>query len=175
MVTNYYHLHKKYLKGSVLHFTMSDEDVSDSLTTQIAERDIYYTDLLKNHISLTHARGICKEVHKWLFFWILIVACCFGISYIHKIFNVILSAEDITLIIDSIPVIITALISLISTIIAVPITITKFLFNTKEDDNITTLIQHTQDHDSSGINLFKERFLPKGNSSRMTLVNSDDI
>ncbi len=173
MATNYNHLHKKYLRGSVLHFTMSDEDVSGSLTTQIAERDKHYTNLLKNHISLTNARGICKEIHKWLFFWILMIACCFGLFYIHKIFQVILSANDITLIINSIPVIITALISLISTIIAVPITITKFLFNTKEDDNITTLIKHTQEHDASGINLFKERLLPK-NKAPMMPVDSDD-
>ena len=54
--------------------------------------------------------------------------------------------------------IITALISFISTIIVVPLTIAKFLFNAKEDDNITTLIKHTQEHDVSGINIFKGRF-----------------
>lgn len=173
-MVDYYKLHKKYIRGSLLHFTISDEDVSDSLTTQIAERDIYYTDLLKDHMSLTKARGICKEIHKWLFFWILVVACGFGIYYIQKIFKTIFAFEDVNVIIDAIPLIITALVSLISTIIAVPVTIAKFLFNTKEDDNITTLIQHTQDHDSSGINLFKERLLPKSNKPKMQSLDSDD-
>ena len=170
----YYKLHKKYIRGAFLHFTMSDEDVSDSLTTQIAERDMYYTDLLKDHMRLTKIRGNCKEFHKWTFFWILVVACGVGIYYISRVFKAVFSVDDVNVIIDSIPIIITALVSLISTIIAVPVTIAKFLFNTKEDDNITTLIQHTQDHDSSGINLFKERFLNKVNKSEATVINSDE-
>ena len=173
-MNNYYKTVNKYLSGSQLHFTISDEDVSGSLTTQIAERDIYYTDLLKNHLSLTKARGICKEIHKWIFFWLIIVACAFGILYIQRIFKRILGADEINVIIDGIPIIVTALVSLVSTIIIVPVTIAKFLFNTKEDDNITSLIQHTQDHDTSGINLFKERLLRKRGKSKMDTIDSDE-
>ena len=171
---DYYSLHRKYIRGSLLHFTMSDEDVSDSLTTQIAERDIYYTDLLKDHIALTKFRGICKEIHKWLFFWLLVCASGVGIYFIYQIFKSVFTMGDPTIIIDSIPLIITALVSLVSTIIVIPHTIAKFLFNTKEDDNITVLIQHTQDHDSSGITLFKERLLPKSGKSKMTSLDSDE-
>lgn len=173
-MVEYHLLHNKYIKGSVLHFTISDEDVSDSLKTQIAERDIYYTELLKDHISLTRIRGKCKEFHKWIFFWLLIIVSGIGVSCIQKVFKTILASEDISVIIDAIPIMITAFVSLISTIVVIPVTIAKFLFNTKEDDNITSLIQHTQDHDSSGISLFKERFMPKGSKAAMTQVDTDE-
>lgn len=153
---------------------MSDEDVSDSLTTQIAERDIYYTYLLKDHRGLTKARGICKELHKWIFFWSLIAASGFGIYFVYQIFQSIFASDDAAIIIDSIPIIITAFVSLISTIIVIPVTIAKFLFNTKEDDNITVLIQHTQDHDTSGMELFKNKLLPKSGAPKMTPLNSDE-
>ncbi len=171
---DYSKLHKKYIRGALLHFTMSDEDVSDSLTTQIAQRDIYYSELLRNHMSLTKARGICKEVHKWLFFWLIVGACCVGIFYIRKIFATVFAANDVDVVVDAVPLIITALVSLISTIIVVPVTIAKFLFNTNEDDNITTLIQHTQDHDSAGITMFKERFLPRTKKTGLQSIDSDD-
>lgn len=153
----------KYILGysSPLHYTMSDDDVSGTLTTQIAQRDIQYTEILKNHAKLTKFRGICKEIHKWLFFWMIIVASFAGLVYIHKILNKVMETDDINIIVDSIPIIVTAVISFISTIIVVPLTIAKFLFNAKEDDNITTLIKHTQEHDVSGINVFKDRFLNK--------------
>ena len=39
--------------------------------------------------------------------------------------------------------------------------ITKFLINTKEDDNITQLINHTQEHDAAGIDKLKDKFSKK--------------
>lgn len=145
-------------KGFPLHFTMSDEDVSKTLTTQIATRDVYYTDLLKNHLTLTTIRGYTKEIHKWLFFWLVVIAGALSVFYIIRVFNRVLASEDVKVMIEAIPIIIASLVSLVSTVIAVPTTISKFLFNTKEDDNITNLIQHTQDHDSAGMDFFKERF-----------------
>ena len=97
---DYRKLHKKYIRGSLLHFTMSDEDVSDSLTTQIAQRDIYYSELLRNHMALTKVRGICKEVHKWLFFWLIVGACCVGVFYIRKIFATIFATNDVNVVVD---------------------------------------------------------------------------
>ena len=152
-----YNLVSKYLDFNRLQLTMSDEDVSGSLTTQIARRDKNYTELLEDHIKLSRNRAKCKEVHKWIFFWLIIIASGIGIFLVITLFNRILSAKDIETVIDAIPLIITALVSLVSTVIVVPLTIAKFLFNTKEDDNITTLIKHTQKHDSAAMNLFKDR------------------
>ena len=173
---DFYKIADRYITfGNTFQYILSDDDVSRTLATQIAKRDIYYTQLLENHKKLTYVRGKCKEIHKWLFFWLVIIACCFGIMIVYRIINKILSAEDFNSVIDAIPIVITALVSFVSTIIAIPLTITKFLFNSKEDDNITTLIQHTQDHDTEGINLFKDRFIPKQSSVSLQGVENDDL
>lgn len=170
----------RYIRGFPLNYTMSDEDVSGTLTTQIAKRDKDYTQLLENHIDLTHARGICKEIHKWLFFWLIISAGIIVIVYTLRIFNKFLAAETLDIIIEAIPILIAALVSIVSTVIAIPLTIANFLFNTKEDDNITTLIQHTQDHDTAGINIFKDRFAVQkssrnnNNSNSMRTLDNDE-
>jgi hypothetical protein len=38
----------------------------------------------------------------------------------------------------------------VSVIIAIPISITKYLFSAKEDKNTTDIILHTQEHDTTG-------------------------
>ena len=58
----------------------------------------------------------------------------------------------------------TSIVAFISTVIVVPITITRFLFNTREDDNITKLIAHTQDHDSAWKDFLSDRFNTQTNS-----------
>lgn len=166
------------IKGLSLQYYGSDADPGKKLTLGIAQRDEDYTELLENHIKFTRRRGRCKEIHKWIFFWLIVGAGIVGIVYVIRIFNKILSANEISVIIEAIPVIITALVTFVSTILAIPLTIAKFLFNTKEDDNITTLIQHTQDHDTAGITIFKERFLSgqdkSTNSSKIKNIDSDE-
>lgn len=153
----------KYIMGypSTMHYAMSDDDVSGTLTTQIAQRDIQYTEILKNHAALIKKRGICKEIHKWIFFWMIMGIGGCALWFIYKILNKIVSADDINIIVESIPIIITAGVTFISTVIAIPLTIANFLFDTKEDDNVTSLIKYTQEHDVSGINVFKDRLLNK--------------
>lgn len=57
-------------------------------------------------------------------------------------------------------------------IIAIPIAITKYLFSTKEDENITNIILHTQRHDSSG----RQWALDFNKSINNTITDSvDDI
>ena len=166
------------IKGLSLQYYGSDADPGKTLTTQIAKRDKDYTELLENHINLTYWRGIIKEIHKWLFFWMIIGAGATGVVFVTRIFNKILSANEISVIIEAIPIIIAALVTFVSTIVAIPVTIANFLFNTKEDDNITTLIQHTQDHDTEGITILNERFLSgkdeSTNSSKMKNIDSDE-
>ncbi len=179
-MNHYYKLLKQLnINPLTMHFAASDDDVSDVLTNQIAERDIQYTKILQNHAKLTKSRGICKEIHKWLFFWMIVAVTSFGVYYIYKILNKIIDTNNIDDIIRSIPIIVTSIVSLVSAIIAVPLTIAKFLFNEKEDDNITALIQHTQEHDSTGINVFKERFLKRSSKKRESNIpahtTTDDL
>lgn len=70
---------------------------------------------------------------------------------IYNIKNIDISKLYVSLISSSV--------SLISIIISIPIIITKYLFNSKEDDNITTIISKTQEHDSLQMNLLSSRFV----------------
>ena len=76
-----------------------------------------------------------------------------------------MAIDDVKYLIECIPLVISGIVSFVSTIIAIPLTIAKFLFNTQEDDNITNVITHTQDHDTSALTLFKERFSKKDSSN----------
>lgn len=52
--------------------------------------------------------------------------------------------------VESLPLLVTSMVGFVSAIITIPVTITKYLFSTKEDENITQIILHTQEHDTSG-------------------------
>lgn len=91
----------------------------------------------------------------------VVVACCFCLSLAYRLVRRILAVEDPQFILDSVAVIFAAFTAFVSTVIAVPMAITKFLFNTKEDDNITQLINHTQEHDAAGIDKLKDKFSKK--------------
>ena len=91
----------------------------------------------------------------------VVVACCFCLSLAYRLVRRILAVEDPQFILDSVAVIFAAFPAFVSTVIAVPMAITKFLFNTKEDDNITQLINHTQEHDAAGIDKLKDKFSKK--------------
>ncbi len=57
--------------------------------------------------------------------------------------------------ISAVPVFVTAFGAFISSIVAVPLSVTKYLFSTCEDEYITQIISHTQEHDLSGRKLLK--------------------
>ena len=160
-----------------LSFPNSDEDPGKHFEDELVKRDKKYTELLKAYTTITKVRFWLKEAHKWVFFWLVVVACIFCIIASCRIINKILAADDVTLIIDAIPALLAAFTALVSTVIAVPVTITKFLFNTNEDDNITTLIKHTQKHDSMGRTLLKERFLKNASHKqpKITVTSGDFI
>lgn len=160
----------KLISGVLSNFK-SDQDLGVRIQKQITERDSLYTSLLSEYSKITKIRNILKETHKWLFFWLVIIASVVGIYSTFTILNRIVKEQDIQIVIDSIPVIITAVVSLVSTVIVVPTTIAKFLFNTNEDDNITKLIKHTQEHDVIGLNLFKEGFGVKNGSQSNSDLN----
>lgn len=144
-----------------LSYAKSDNDSGEHIAKQIVERDKQYTELLKSYTTITRVRLYLKEIHKWLFFWMVVVACCFCLSLAYRLVRRILAVEDPQFILDSVAVIFAAFTAFVSTVIAVPMAITKFLFNTKEDDNITQLINHTQEHDAAGIDKLKDKFSQK--------------
>ena len=117
---------------------------------QIEDRDERYTLLLKHFVGVTRFRNWVKEIFKWAFM-ISIVVC---ISVLTKSFYLLtekyVKTASIQEIIDSIPLLVTSIVSIISAVISIPVIITKYLFSTKEDKYITNIIMHTQEHDTSG-------------------------
>lgn len=155
---DYYRFYNKYLRGRALGVKISsDIDNGDLLEDGLASRDDLYTTLLKDYASISRKRSRLKEFHKWVYFWILMIGLIaitiITLCITNKIIR--LSHEEF---IESISALIASLIAFISSIIAIPLTITKFLFNIKEDDNITSVIIKTQEHDANSIKLLESRF-----------------
>lgn len=150
---NYYKTSRSFV------ITNGDNDKGELIANGITKRDSNYSLLLENFRKIMRVRSIIKEIHKWLFFWIIvIVGVVLGIylfnvvnMLIYNIKNIDISKLYVSLISSSV--------SLISIIISIPIIITKYLFNSKEDDNITTIISKTQEHDSLQMNLLSSRFV----------------
>ena len=118
--------------------------------TQITNRDKEYTKLLSHFVNVTRARNILKEIFKWSFYLMLIIALGVLVFITYSLFNKYLSSATIEQISESLPLLITSIVGFVSAIITIPATITKYLFSTTEDENITQIILHTQEHDVSG-------------------------
>ncbi|MCH5300855.1 MAG: phage holin family protein [Ruminococcus sp.] len=164
----YLKLIKKYQKNKNENNTIKkDDDPGKLITDGITNRDVYYTNLLKNYQKLTEVRNILKEIHKWLFFWIIVFVALWVIVFLFNYINNLLSLKiknnDFTI------TTVTAIVSLISTILSIPLIITKYLFNNKEDDNITTIISKTQEHDNIQIKLLEERFSKRNKNEKNEL------
>lgn len=151
---------KNYIKykilSEILNYTKScntsedDKTFRENVTTEITNRDSEYTNLLTHFVSITKTRNCLKEFFKWTFY-ILIIASTFVFMILtYKLFNKFISKGTIEQLIEAIPLFITSIVGLVSVIIAIPIAITKYLFSTKEDENITKIILHTQEHDTTG-------------------------
>lgn len=113
----------------------------------ISNRDDSYTALLEHFVSITKRRNFLKELHKWIYFWIImILTILFSITifiFLNKI-----SRNDNNL--YNLIAIVSSLISFSSVIISIPLIITKYLFSSKEDKRIASIILHTQKHDLNG-------------------------
>lgn len=165
-------LNKKYNNGTIYWAVDSDEDSDRLMEEGIPKRDSYYTKLLRNYWTLTRFRNFVKEIHKWLFFWFIIVVLIFVCFRLTNYIDIILSylqksPNEYTV------SLITSIISLVSTVISIPIIITKYLFNNKEDDNITTIISKTQEHDNIELSLLKERFAKSKETNDKDTLNED--
>ena len=130
--------------------TEDDKIFRKSTTKQITERDTQYTELLSHFVKITRIRNILKEFFKWSFYLVIIGSIIALAIIIYLLFKKYISSASIQQLIDSMPLLITSMVGFISTIIAIPVTITKYLFSTNEDQNITKIILHTQEHDVNG-------------------------
>lgn len=130
--------------------TFRDEDFRQDATKQISNRDEKYTELLAHFVCITRIRNYLKEFFKWTFYLALIISIVVLVKITYDLFNKYISSAEIEEITEALPLLITSLVGFVSAIITIPVTITKYLFSTNEDKNITEIILHTQDHDTSG-------------------------
>lgn len=131
-----------------------DKDFETILRRNISERDDSYTELLGHFVKITKARNIIKEIHKWLYFWIITILM---VVFLGTVCGLLLKLDmtNITMR-DSVAIVIPLLISFTSVIISIPLIVTKYLFSPKEDKRITKLIWHTQKHDLSGKKILED-------------------
>lgn len=130
--------------------TEDDRIFRDRITGEITNRDNQYTRLLSHFVNITILRNYLKEFFKWSFYLAVISSLFLLIKEISSLSEAFIAKADIQQLIEAIPLFITSIVGLVSAIIAIPIAITKYLFSTKEDKNITDIILHTQEHDTSG-------------------------
>lgn len=127
-----------------------DKTFRENVTNEITNRDSEYTKLLTHFVFVTIIRNFLKEFFKWTFYVVVIISIFLFIFLTYKLFNKLIDEGTIEQLIQAIPLFITSIVGLVSIIIAIPIAITKYLFSTKEDKNITKIILHTQEHDTTG-------------------------
>ena len=178
---DYDYISRMYLSPRYMHAVASDRDPGDILGGEIESREELYTTLLRNYSIITCIRNILKEVHKWLFFWAVIVVGGIITSLGSQLISKVLAFNDANLFLESVPVLIVAFVAFVSTVIVVPLTITNFLFNIEEDKNITSTIHATQEHDFKEIHLLKDRYIGKNKSKtsrppkRRPVIFDDDF
>lgn len=153
MKSTYYDLYKRLNMLTMREHRLLNEDkelFDDSVKKQIKERDEQYTELLRHFVSITKVRNQLKEIFKWIFFVMLLVIIASVVYFCCSLMSLFMAKADIDQLIKAIPLFITAVASFVSIVITIPVIIVKYLFSTKEDENITNIIIHTQDHDTSG-------------------------
>lgn len=140
----------------IMKLNIEDDDQFNAESQkQILERDKHYSELLNHFVEITKKRNESKEKYKWYYFKIIMgLLILLNFAVVVTIF-VILIKCDSSQIISSIPVLITAIAGFVTSIVAIPLSITKYLFSTKEDRYITDIISHTQEHDLSSRRILK--------------------
>lgn len=127
-----------------------DQKFRTKAKEQIQDRDAEYTNLLKHFVFVTKVRNVLKEFFKWSFYVAMIISIIYLAHTISNLFSAFIMRAEVEQLIEAIPLFVTAIVGFVSVVVAIPITITKYLFSTKEDKHITDIILHTQEHDTSG-------------------------
>lgn len=136
---------EKYINKNNIENIDYEHDFDKISKKNISTRDNSYTELLQHFVHITKVRNRVKEIHKWLYFWIIMfLIILFGFS-IHSFLGKIDINYDNNL--NVLLEVITCLVSFASVIISIPLIITKYLFSSKEDKRISNIILHTQEHD----------------------------
>ncbi len=128
----------------------SDEGLlHKSDTSSLSKHNKQYTALLKAYVKdfMRNSKSKKKnkedlfKIAKNLLIWVPIFS---GLFIIAALCCLALNLIDV---VESLPILFTALTSLLGTFMAVPQMITKYLFNEKEEENLATIISKIQEYD----------------------------
>ena len=155
--------------------TLDDITFRHKTTEEITRRDKFYSDILEHFVSVTKTRNYLREFFKWLFLCVLIAAILHLTNGLVGLFQRYITDATISEITEAIPLFITSIVSFVSVVIAIPLTITKYLFSTTEDENITQIILHTQNHDTSGRQWVKPTINESDNSNIIQESDSSNV
>lgn len=131
-----------------------DSDPVKRITNGLAEREEQYTKLTSNYVKINYSRFLLKEIHKWVFFWVMLAALvAMTIIFIFIAKKIIVA--DVDIMVKSIPLLLGAFASFLSTVIAIPLLIGQYLFNKTEDSDMGKIVAAMQQYDRKGQELFE--------------------
>lgn len=121
---------------------------------ELFNRDRVYSDILVAFKNIYKERQLKKEKYKWRFFIMVCLILFVFVLLISVVVFLLIVKIDVDELIDFVPVIITAIASMLSSILIIPTVIAKYLFNPEEDNKITEMILEMQKQDLENKNLF---------------------
>lgn len=151
----------------------SDDDFDKANQKELQKRDEIYTALLKDFQILYSNRQQKKEIKKWLFFHIVLWSWgLFGASVLAVLVIAAVKATDM---LSFLPVMVTSVVSIVTSIIVIPEIVTKYLFNPNEDNEITKMIIEMQKHDLSNRGMIKDKTPDKEHENKPDKQNEKDF
>ncbi len=128
-----------------------DEGFEEKIRIEINDRETHYTRLLEYFIDHYQIKQIMKHCFKVVFF-ICMMACfvviiVLSISISIKVTN--MNVEDFGLFV---PTLLSAIAGFVTAIVAIPLVVTRYLFDNKEDERLVDLIKNMQAHDIENLN-----------------------
>ncbi|MEG1669383.1 hypothetical protein [Chryseobacterium sp.] len=131
-----------------------DADLQKSENKSIADHNDNYTQILNTFVKHTKFNVYSKMIFKSVFFIFSLITMG---SILSLLWNIVSSAIASPRNENTIAILITGAVSFLTTFISIPIAITQYLFNTKEDESMTEIIKNLQVYDSGIRNSWKDR------------------
>lgn len=111
------------------------------------ERNVLYTELLRNYIASYEDKDNEKRRYKKVFFWVtIVILCLIVVACLVFIGIVIVVGKDNY---TEIGAIIGSVIGIITALIAIPKIIAEHLFPVNEESNMIDMVKNMQDNDSN--------------------------
>lgn len=150
---DFWRISKSYNKMLMKNLSMEEPDeielFSDAQLNderELLARNHYYSVLLKSYIKYYNVNQTIKHKRKWQFYNIVVVSFVLIMLLLiaMSVFVTIIYKEDQTTVIISY---LSSFIGLFASLIIIPQTITKYLFNPLEDKNIAQMVVEMQKQD----------------------------